>query len=53
MFRDREDAAQQLAELLKEREFYEPLVLAIPHGGVVTGAVLARANPKTISSCRT
>jgi putative phosphoribosyl transferase len=42
MFRNREDAARQLAEKLKERELHDPLVLAIPRGGVVTGAVLAR-----------
>jgi predicted phosphoribosyltransferase len=42
MFRDREDAARQLAARLKGRQFRDPLVLAIPRGGVVTGAVLAR-----------
>lgn len=42
MFGDREDAARQLAARLKGREFRDPLVLAIPRGGVVTGAVLAR-----------
>jgi putative phosphoribosyl transferase len=42
MFRDRADAARQLAERLKGRKFRDPLVLAIPRGGVVTGAVLAR-----------
>jgi predicted phosphoribosyltransferase len=42
MFRDREDAARRLAEELKGRELHDPLVLAIPRGGVVTGAVLAR-----------
>jgi len=42
MFRDREDAARQLAQKLRGRELYDPLVLAIPRGGVVTGAVLAR-----------
>jgi putative phosphoribosyl transferase len=42
MFRNREDAARQLAERLKGRELHDPLVLAIPRGGVVTGAVLAR-----------
>jgi len=42
MFRNREDAAHQLAEKLKGRELYDPVVLAIPRGGVVTGAVLAR-----------
>jgi predicted phosphoribosyltransferase len=42
MFRDREDGARQLAARLKGRPFHQPLVLAIPRGGVVTGAVLAR-----------
>lgn len=42
MFRDREDAARQLAETLKGRKLYDPIVLAIPRGGVVTGAVLAQ-----------
>src|SRR5579871_5648178 len=41
MFRDREDAAFRLAALLKGRPFQRPLVLAIPRGGVVTGAILA------------
>jgi predicted phosphoribosyltransferase len=42
MFRNREDAARQLAQRLKGRELHDPVVLAIPRGGVVTGAVLAR-----------
>lgn len=42
MFRDREDAAVRLARLLKKRPLHQPLVLAIPRGGVVTGAALAR-----------
>lgn len=42
MFRNREDAALQLADRLKDRHFTRPLVLAIPRGGVATGAVLAR-----------
>lgn len=42
MFHDRTDAARQLAEKLKGRGFRSPLVLAIPRGGVVTGACLAR-----------
>jgi predicted phosphoribosyltransferase len=42
MFRDRADAARRLAAKLRDRELYDPLVLAIPRGGVVTGAVLAR-----------
>ena len=41
MFRDREDAAHQLADKLKDRDLLDPLILAIPRGGVVTGAVLA------------
>jgi len=42
MFRNREDAGRQLAEMLKGRQLVNPLVLAIPRGGVVTGAVLAQ-----------
>jgi len=42
MFRNREDAARQLADRLKGHELHDPLVLAIPRGGVVTGAVLAQ-----------
>jgi hypothetical protein len=42
MFRNREDAARQLAERLRGRSLRDPVVLAIPRGGVVTGAVLAR-----------
>ena len=41
MFRDREDAARRLAARLKG-PLRNPLVLAIPRGGVVTGAVLAQ-----------
>jgi putative phosphoribosyl transferase len=41
MFHNREDAARRLAEKLTGRELYDPVVLAIPRGGVVTGAVLA------------
>jgi predicted phosphoribosyltransferase len=42
MFRNREEAGRLLAESLKGRELYDPLVLAIPRGGVIVGAVLAR-----------
>jgi predicted phosphoribosyltransferase len=42
MFHNRADAAYRLAGRLKGREFTDPLVLAIPRGGVITGAVLAR-----------
>lgn len=41
-FRDRQDAARQLAEQLKEFELNKPVVLGIPRGGVVTAAMLAR-----------
>jgi predicted phosphoribosyltransferase len=41
MFRDRAEAAHQLALKLKGRDFRDPLVLAIPRGGVAVGAVLA------------
>jgi len=41
VFRNREDGAFQLAQILKARPWQNPLVLAIPRGGVVTGAVLA------------
>ena len=43
MFLDREDAGRQLADELKNLALHDPLVLAIPRGGVVTGAALARA----------
>jgi predicted phosphoribosyltransferase len=42
MFHDRQDAAYQLAKKFKGRKLRDPLVLAIPRGGVATGAVLAR-----------
>ena len=42
MFRDRADAARRLAAALQGRELRAPLVLGIPRGGVVLGAVLAR-----------
>jgi predicted phosphoribosyltransferase len=42
MFLDREDAGRQLASRFGQRKLHEPLVLAIPRGGVVVGAVLAK-----------
>lgn len=42
MFRDRRDAGQRLAGVLKGRRFHDPLVLAIPRGGVPIGTELAR-----------
>jgi predicted phosphoribosyltransferase len=41
MFRNREAAAFRLAARLHGRAFHQPLVLAIPRGGVIVGAVLA------------
>lgn len=42
MFKDRRDAAEQLAPLFRGMSLSNPLVLGIPRGGAVTGAVLAR-----------
>lgn len=42
MFENRADAARQLAAHIKGRPLHDPLILAIPRGGVVTGAELAR-----------
>ncbi len=42
MFRNRDDAGRQLAALFRHRPLQRPLVLGIPRGGVVLGAVLAR-----------
>jgi predicted phosphoribosyltransferase len=42
MFRDRADAAHKLVAGLQKFKSRNPLILAIPRGGVVTGAVLAR-----------
>jgi predicted phosphoribosyltransferase/dienelactone hydrolase len=41
VFRNRADAGRQVAGLLKGRDMHNPLVLAIPRGGVITGAALA------------
>lgn len=43
MFRDREDAARQLAGRLKSWKGQHPLVLAIPRGAVPMGAIIAEA----------
>lgn len=42
MFRNREDAGLQLARRLKPLALAAPVVLAVPRGGVVLGAVIAR-----------
>lgn len=41
MFRNREDAGRRLAGVLKSRALVDPLILAIPRGGVVVGAAVA------------
>lgn len=43
MFVNRIDAGLRLARRLKKRPFHDPVVLGIPRGGVVVGAVLAKA----------
>ncbi len=40
-FRNRYEAGQQLAAILKGAKYENPLILAIPRGGVVVGAALA------------
>lgn len=42
MFKDREDAGRRLADELRGVPLRDPLVLAIPRGGVVVGAELAK-----------
>jgi predicted phosphoribosyltransferase len=41
-FRNREDAGRRLAELFRGRALLDPLVLAIPRGGVAVGVALAQ-----------
>jgi putative phosphoribosyl transferase len=42
MFRNREDAGHRLVDAMKNRKLHNPLVLAIPRGGLPVGAVLAQ-----------
>jgi putative phosphoribosyl transferase len=42
MFRNREDAGLQLADMLRDTPLHNPVVLGIPRGGVTVAAVLAR-----------
>jgi len=42
MFRNRQEAGELLGQELSKREWRNPLVLAIPRGGVVTGAAIAQ-----------
>lgn len=41
VFKDREEAAVRLAKMIKMKELVDPVVLAIPSGGVPVGATLA------------
>jgi predicted phosphoribosyltransferase len=41
MFHNRQDAAKQMAAVLRHWPLHQPLVLGIPRGGVVIGALLA------------
>lgn len=43
MFRDRADAGRQLAEALRDARLADPVVLALPRGGVPIAAIVARA----------
>lgn len=42
MFKNRVDAGRQLADILARKQFSQPIVIAIPRGGVVVGAEIAR-----------
>lgn len=41
VFRDREEAAVELAKMIKREELIDPIVLAIPSGGIPVGVTLA------------
>lgn len=43
MFRDRQEAGQKLGAELAQLDLHEPVVLALPRGGVPVGAEVARA----------
>lgn len=43
MFRDRDDAGQQLAEKLKKYQNENPLILALPRGGVPIAYIVSQA----------
>lgn len=40
-FRDRDDAGRQLADALREQQLHDPLILALPRGGVPVAAPVA------------
>jgi predicted phosphoribosyltransferase len=41
VFKDREEAAVELAKMIRVKELVNPVVLAIPSGGVPVGVTLA------------
>lgn len=43
MFRDRADAGHRLADALRDARLADPVVLALPRGGVPIAAIVARA----------
>ena len=43
VFKDREDAAEKLAKKLEKYRDENPIILAIPRGGVITGDVIAKS----------
>ena len=43
IFADRKEAGCRLAERLQERDFHDPVILALPRGGVPIGFEVARA----------
>ena len=43
LFRNRQEAGERLAAVLREKEWERPVVLGIPRGGVPVAAVVARA----------
>lgn len=49
MFQDRSDAGARLAEALRDYQDCDPLVLAIPRGGVEVGRQVARRLPAELS----
>jgi len=48
-FRDRVDAGQKLAAVLKQKNYANPIVLGIPRGGVPVAAEIARALDSPLS----
>jgi predicted phosphoribosyltransferase len=42
IFKDRVDAAEKLAKKLRSLKINDPLILAIPRGGVITGDIIAK-----------